>query len=317
MALNLLPLTFKSRDILQEKLWDVCEEIKEWEERKKNKSKNKNKEISKEVDEKKNDKNDGIDKYVDVMIEKDEKAEKEEEENNNDDDDEPFIIFWPFFISQICCDQSTEYLTNINNSHIITQLIAFYKILTLADERGSTITDKNILQDLGNVLVPSPTFHYDRKVSTDSTILKRTENCSDSDDESYDEYEEGLEERSLPKKKNKRRALNNKRRRINKKKKNENLLRSDCWQVPIEGVEDGREEKSSDGCKRVSFNMRNSVSYNSDHSKEDQIVKNSNIDDFTVSQTVSDIALKESNCKSIRVHEYYKFWRIYDLDVVY
>ena len=33
--------------------------------------------------------------------------------------------------------------------------------------------------------------------------------------------------------------------------------------------------------------------------------------------TIKKIVLKESRRKPINVHEYYKLWRIYDLDVVY
>ena len=50
VALNLLPITFKSRDIIQEKLWIVCNEIKEWELRIKNVNDNKTEKLKDRID---------------------------------------------------------------------------------------------------------------------------------------------------------------------------------------------------------------------------------------------------------------------------
>ena len=50
VALNLLPITFKSRDIIQEKLWIVCNEIKEWELRNKNVNDNKTEKLMDRID---------------------------------------------------------------------------------------------------------------------------------------------------------------------------------------------------------------------------------------------------------------------------
>ena len=295
---------------------------------------------------------------------------EENEKNNKDEDQVLFSIFWPFYISQSVCDLATEYLTKINNSHIMTQLISFYKIIELGLERGLSVTDEKLLQDLGNIPIPSPSLYSSVSLSTECMTLERTEGYSDSDNDSYDD-DENSAEHSLPKKKNKRRAINNKRRRLNKKKREDidiDILRSDDCLIPLLTMSEGREVQNENVLKRVNFQedanvtistldvhkshidkdvVVDSMSDNNEHDNDNNInnIIDNNINNHVINQAndhqenidifprkcirnkkemkdftvlrVSDLAHKESFSKSIRVHEYYKNWRIYDLDVIY
>ena len=302
---------------------------------------------------------------------------EENEKNNKDEDRVLFSIFWPFYISQSICDLATKYLTKINNSHIMTQLISYYKIIELGIERGLSVTDEKLLQDLGNIPIPSPSLYSFDSLSTECMTLERTEGYSDSDNDSYDD-DKNSAEHSLPKKKNKRRAINNKRRRQNKKKRDDidiDILRTDDSPTPHQSINEGREIQNENVQKRVIFredanvtisafdvnshidkdvvvdsisdnyqhnndnninniidnNINNIIDNNinnhvinevNDHLKNIDIIHRKcirykkEIEDFNVLR-VSDLARKESSSKSIRVHEYYKNWRIYDLDVIY
>ena len=301
------------------------------------------------------------------------------------DTEEQFPEFWPFSFSQSACDAATEYLTKINNSHILTQLIANYKIIKLGVERGLHVGDGNILHEVGNV--PMPDID-DKDLSTDPRNRERDEeyehdevstydqstrtgedaNSSDDDydDNDNDEYsEQNIKDHSSIKKINKRKVLNNKRRKINKKnKKLFSQLRSEDWQtdqyqhqsteqhqyqftdgILNEGRDVGRVESKvsfslnddSDSVSNSNNNDNNDNNYddnyngtgnyhcgssivtdkeNSFDSRHDHDKDNSQTTVFTVLR-VRDLALKEENSKSIRVHEYFKKWRIFDLDVVY
>ena len=92
MALNLLPITFKSRDIIQEKLWIVCNEIKEWELRIKNVNDNKTEKLKDRIDFLEEISNENQNESQSLKEKKD-----LQEKNDEDENPEPFLIFWPFF----------------------------------------------------------------------------------------------------------------------------------------------------------------------------------------------------------------------------
>jgi hypothetical protein len=56
---------------------------------------------------------------------------------------------------------SADYLSDINNSHIIAQLISNLKILQLAEERGLEISDRDLIAEIGNVEIPRIGKHDD------------------------------------------------------------------------------------------------------------------------------------------------------------
>jgi hypothetical protein len=72
-----------------------------------------------------------------------------------------FGTYWPFLCSQRECDRASDYLSAINNSHIITQLISNLKILQLAEERGLQISDRDLIAEIGNVEIPRIGKHED------------------------------------------------------------------------------------------------------------------------------------------------------------
>ena len=160
----------------------MCGVIKKWED---DIAENKKKEVEKESDQKKenlNDNGNGIEKRnVDDM----KKEEKETLQGNTAKENEEiasevkkdkisksigesdkeveaeleveergFGSYWPFLCSQRECDRASDYLSAINNSHIITQLISNLKILQLAEERGLQISDRDLIAEIGNVEIP-------------------------------------------------------------------------------------------------------------------------------------------------------------------
>jgi hypothetical protein len=74
---------------------------------------------------------------------------------------------------------STDYLSAVNNSHIITQLISNLKILQLGEERGLQISDRDLIAEIGNVEIPRTEKHVDDLHYSD-----------DYDDDDYDDDDE-------------------------------------------------------------------------------------------------------------------------------
>ena len=287
---------------------------------------------------------------------------KEENGENGkiEDDDTVFRIFWPFLITQNETDNATEYLSAINNSHIITQLIANYKVLLLGEERGLPISDKYLIFEIGNIVVPSmgtknDGFEYygkeDRPYHSVSTAMESEDENSENENESNDDI-------IYTKKTNKRRIANNKRRKQNKKNKieqcearkseNENNLveNNDDFKerkirfnidqnTSYENDKNSKNEKDDNNSNnRISLNdldhdisaLKNTDSDrtpNSAHSKQDfHEKKNFSTSNFREKRfspvlKIRDIAVIDEKKKTLRVHEYYKKWKIYDLDVVY
>lgn len=297
----------------------------------------------------------------------DNKLNQKNSQNGENDDENVFQFFWPFFFTQDESDNATNYLSAINNSHIITQLIANYKILMLANERGLTINDQNLISEIGNIVIPTmgtenDGFEYYGKKEqfspSVSTSMERTDENS--------EYENDSEEEIIyTKKTNKRRVANNKRRKQNKKnriedrenrreKKNNNDSYNnmdDCNEMKDRKITFSTDNNSSimidsnddseneiNGNKIGNDTLENGVTDNENTLKntdsnnnniahtltDDNENKKQNSDVFNFREKgkfpvlrIRDLALLDEKKKTIRVHEYYKNWKIYDLDVVY
>ena len=177
VALGFLKISEKERLIIEDKLWKVCDVIKKWEEEtiEKNK-KNINNENENGIkdernecenesgggDEKQNERNkaeetEGGHLKIGIVPEKnnDNSGEGDREvEVEVEEEEKGFGSYWPFQLSQIECDRATAYLSAINNSHIITQLISNLKILKLAEERGLQILDSNLISEIENIEIP-------------------------------------------------------------------------------------------------------------------------------------------------------------------
>ena len=175
VALGFLEISEKERQIIEDKLWKVCDVIKKWEDEtvEKNKKKKRNANENGDKDEKnKSESGSGSGDKKEVERNKDEESEggnlkieiaaKKNNDNGGESDreveieveDKGFGSYWPFQLSQIECDRATAYLCAINNSHIITQLISNLKILKLAEERGLQILDSNLISEIENVEIP-------------------------------------------------------------------------------------------------------------------------------------------------------------------
>ena len=187
----------------------MCGVIKKWED---DIAENKKKEVEKESDQKKenlNDNGNGIEKRnVDDM----KKEEKETLQGNTAKENEEiasevkkdkisksigesdkeveaeleveergFGSYWPFLCSQRECDRASDYLSAINNSHIITQLISNLKILQLAEERGLQISDRDLIAEIGNVEIPLIGKHEDDLHYSDD------DDDDENDDDGYDD----------------------------------------------------------------------------------------------------------------------------------
>lgn len=286
------------------------------------------------------------------------------EENNEEDN--VFRLFWPFSMIQDEIDRATNYLSAINNSHIITQLIANYKIMMLANERGLLIGDQNLMTEIGNIVIPtiSPEndgFEFCEKngnfFDCVSTVMERT-------DENGEYESDSEEEKNYTKKTNKRRIANNKRRKQNKKNRNE--IRENRREIRNDMIDDrdeieGRKISFSthnnltvptnnnenikielcadteirDNTHEYSFadddnalkNTENDDNKNKTHSHENENKNENDVKYSTSAKSgknrvlpalrIRDLALLDEKRKTIRVHEYYKNWKIYNLDVVY
>ena len=173
VALGFLKISEKERQIIEDKLWKVCDVIKKWEDEtvvKNKKKKNKNNENENGDKDKRNGSGSGTGDEKEVEINKDEESEgghlqtgivqKKNNDNGREGDREVeveekgFGSYWPFQLSKTECDRATAYLSAINNSHIITQLISNLKILKLAEERGLQILDCNLISEIENVEIP-------------------------------------------------------------------------------------------------------------------------------------------------------------------
>jgi hypothetical protein len=352
--------------MIENKLWGVCDEIIQWEAEmklklgsakgKENENKNENEIGSGNIGEKIAENNTEMNKVKNNENSEYKSNERSSENRKNGDDDNSFHFFWPFFFSQEESDNATTYLSGVNNSHIITQLIANYKILLLAKERGLHVSDEILISEIGNIVIPTmgtdnDGFEYYGKSA--STIMERTDENSEYENDSEDEI-------IYTKKINKRRVANNRRRKQNKKNRNEdrenrrennNNFFEDCDKIKdrkvtfnsdvessliIASNENNEDEMNgseiSNGIRDNGLidnknALKNADSHNSEngtHSHEDNknsISYSSSVnfrknDVFPVLR-IRDLALLDEKKKTIRVHEYYKNWKIYDLDVVY
>jgi hypothetical protein len=341
--------------MIENKLWGVCDEIILWEKvmkrklergkERENENKDENEIGPENAGEKIPEKNTEMNfKNIDNNL-----NEKNIENRKSDDDDNSFRFFWPFFFTQEESDNATNYLSAVNNSHIITQLIANYKILMLAKERGLIISDHNLMSEIGDVVIPTmgcenDGFEYYGKKEqfsqSESTFMERTDETSEYENDSEDEI-------IYTKKTNKRRVANNKRRKQNKKNRNEdreskrenkNSFLEDCDEnedrkvtfnshinssIIIDDNEiHGTEISGNEIDKVIRENdltdNKNSIgNENETHSHEVSKNSKNNSNGVLPVLRIRDLALLDEKKKSIRVHEYYKNWKIYDLDVVY
>lgn len=361
------------------KLWGVCDEIILWEEKmkakmgrengKENEKKNENGEEN-EIMAKENGEKIAKKILETATVKNTENCDNQSNVKNtgngkDNEEDDNFRFFWPFSLIQDEIDSATNYLSAINNSHIITQLIANYKILMLANERGLHIGDQHLMTEIGNIVVPtiSPEndgFEFDEKKGNFShcvsTVMERTDENGEYESDSEDEQ-------IYTKKTNKRRTANNKRRKQNKKNRNENrenrretrnnmtddrdetegrkitfgtdnILTDSMNNNENSEIEICNNEIRNNTCEygfadddNALKNTENDDIKNKAHSLED---RNENENDVKYSTSansgknrvlpalrIRDLALLDEKKKTIRVHEYYKNWKIYDLDVVY
>lgn len=173
----------------------VCGVIKKWED---DIAENKKKEIEEEKDQKKESL---IQNEIEIRGEKKEIAIEVEEDNTEsagefdkevgveiegEVEGRGFGTYWPFLCNQRECDRASDYLSAINNSHIITQLISNLKILQLAEERGLQIVDRDLIADIGNVEIP-------RTERRDDELYYSDDDYDDYDDDQYysDDYSDG------------------------------------------------------------------------------------------------------------------------------
>ena len=366
VSLNFREISIGERELIEQKLWEVCAEIEVWEEKRKKVVSDQN------LNSKANEKgdiisdtipSDTVDSVEKSDINSDTKTEKVEKVESDDN----FVISWPFLISQENCERCTNYLSSINNSHIITQLISHYKIIKLATDNGCAIADENILMEIGKVQLPDCRdftdldAEKDRKRSSDYYSDDDTENSEEEQEYEYEIFNSNYsmaEKHCGTKKTNKRRIANNKKRRLNKKNK---LLYSQMRRV--EGNEECEDSAAFDENRRkVSFDVRQNefISTNeicaentekkssenqiqihaNDHIQPEATNTTQNVNggkhentsisvDINTKQIttkkmetinsicISDVALNDEKKKPVNVNEYYKTWRIYDLDVVY
>jgi hypothetical protein len=168
VAINLHTICLKERRIIEEKLWILCGEIAVWEREKEVRvEKEGEKEVEKEgegkiydkddINQVNNDKdNDNDSNYVDyedkipTLKHIQNKAERKEKTERKEDN--IFHINWPFHISNEIFITASNYLTDMNNSHILTQLISLYKIIVLARDRGCAVVDAELVYELGKSL---------------------------------------------------------------------------------------------------------------------------------------------------------------------
>ena len=231
VALDFKRISEEERQVIEDKLWAVCGVIKKWEDDiVENKKKEVEKE-SHQRKEKLNESGNGIEKRnVDVM-KKDEKdtlqgntvkenegmaievrkdqisksvgeGEKEVdveevgeaggEVEGEEVEERGFGSYWPFLCSQRECDRASDYLSAINNSHIITQLISNLKILQLAEERGLQISDRDLIAEIGNVEIPRIGKHEDGLCYSDDDDYDDDDQYYSDDD--YDDDERGDDE---------------------------------------------------------------------------------------------------------------------------
>jgi hypothetical protein len=372
VALCLREITFHQREMIANKLWGVCDEIILWEKvmkqkldrgkEKENQNKNENEIGPENIGEIITEKNTEMSTMKNTGNSDNKSNEKSIENRKSDDDDNSFRFFWPFFFTQDESDNATNYLSAVNNSHIITQLIANYKILMLAKERGLCISDQNLMSEIGDIVIPTmgsenDGFEYYGKKEHFSQSENTVMECTDENSENENDSEGEI---IYTKKTNKRRVANNKRRKQNKKNRNEDRERKrenknnfieDCDEnedrkvtfnsdinssIMINHSENHENEISGNEIDKVirendltdNKNTLENTDSNGDenktHSHEDS---NNSKNDATFVNfrkngvfpvlRIRDLALLDEKKKTIRVHEYYKNWKIYDLDVVY
>jgi len=392
VAINLHSISLKERRIIEEKLWTLCGEIAVWEREKEGETEeeeindmkdNNNDSNGSNGSNGNNDRNNDDENSIPIPKDIPESREKTERKEDN-----IFHINWPFYISNEIFITASEYLTDMNNSHILTQLISLYKIIVLARERGCEIVDADLVYELGSLRIPVIQEHV--RTYVDSHGISHTKETSND----YDDYDNHLKDNSSSQKLNKHRIATNKKRRKNKNKNKNKVLNlhyndalfdnhkdmakygTNCLNLNEKKheflnihengnfnkneIENLNENNGNDDRKvRFSVNDQSILSITGEsllpqttdnvnmdinwNNKVDNVYKmNEDYDNNTIvhksddsndgnddnelyddnyeydsKYTIKDIVNMEEKSKPIKVHEYFKKWRIYDLDVVY